>query len=94
MTPAEICAAKKTKKPRKETPPRRDAMWQCLLFAKRTALGLSMRDVAEATGMSVTGYFQIEHGADPMLTTARMLADFFGEPVETLWPHYAAKEER
>lgn len=46
---------------------------------------LSMRDVAEAVGLSISSYFQIEHGGDPMLTTATRIAVFFGKSVDDLW---------
>ena len=60
-------------------------VWNCDLRARREKLFLTMRDVAKAVGLSVTGYYAIEHGSDPQLTSAVKLAEFFAVPVETLW---------
>jgi DNA-binding XRE family transcriptional regulator len=64
-------------------------IWTCRLREVREGLRLSMRDVGNAIGLSVTGLHQIEHGTDPQLTTARRLADFFGKSIEWLWPERA-----
>lgn len=88
MTPAEELAKRK----RRQRPPRnksnqttRVVSWDCRLPAMRDELNLSLRDVAGAVGMSVAALHQIEHGTDPMLTTARKLAEFFGATVEQIW---------
>lgn len=89
MTPAEKLSAAKPwrREPRNTTAPARKAVWpKCRCRAKREALRLSLRDVATAIGLSVTALHQIEHGTDPMLTTATKLARFFGSAVEELWP--------
>jgi DNA-binding XRE family transcriptional regulator len=88
MTPAEDLAKRK----RRQRPPRnkskktgRVVTWECRLTTMRDELNLSLRDVATAVGMSVAALHQIEHGTDPMLTTARKLAEFFGTTVEQIW---------
>jgi DNA-binding XRE family transcriptional regulator len=88
-TPAEELAARK---PRKHAPRgvaaarKRIRTWRCTLRDRRESLNLSMRDVANAVGLSVTALHQIEHGTDPQLTTARKLASFFGTSERDLWP--------
>lgn len=72
----------------------REAVWICCCRERREALRLSLRDVAAAVGLSVTGYWQIERGSDPQLTTARRLAAFFGATVEQLWPKEASHRHR
>lgn len=86
MTPAERLAAKK---PRHRAPRNkvvRRLTWVCELRAKREELRLTLRDVADALKMSPACLHQIEHGGDPMLTTARKLAAFFGTTTDELWP--------
>ena len=60
-------------------------IWQCGLREQRKRLGLTQRDVADAIGMTVAGLWAIEHGSDPMLTTAKRIADFFGCSIEDMW---------
>ncbi len=88
MTPAEKMA--RDKKPRACKPigqrdPRRYP-WICLVRARRQKLRLSMRDVAEGVDMTVAAIFAIERGSEVRLDTARKLADFFGEAIESIWP--------
>ncbi len=95
MTPAEKLSAEKgaTLRPRL----RRDPVWACAVRTVRTALGLTLHEAARGSGVSVAALWQIERGIDPQLTTARRLAEFFGKPVEELWPARATKaaaEER
>ena len=87
MSAASELAEKKAwrRKPRNKST-RKAGLWECQLRKKREGLRLSMRDVAGALGLSVTGYWQIEHGGDPMLSTALKIADFFGCSVPDLWP--------
>ncbi len=81
-SPAEAIAAKK--------PPRRERKkpvlsWVCLLRQRRKDLGLTLREVAEGSGIHLQTIHTLEGGTDPMLSTARQLAAFFGEPVEAIW---------
>jgi DNA-binding XRE family transcriptional regulator len=86
-TPAEELAARKPRKraPRNEAAPRKRT-WRCTIRDRRESLNLSLRDVANAVGVSTTTLHQIEHGTDPQLTTARKLALFFGANEQDLWP--------
>ena len=96
MTPAEqLAASKPRQRPKRNGPatPSRKAVWAATLRARRESLDLSMRDVAQAVGLSVACYFAVEHGTDPMLTTARRVADFYGATVEELWPALLPTEE-
>ena len=72
------------REPRNKAEPRA-AVWDCRLRQLRESLRLSLRDVARAVGLSVTALHQIEHGSDPMLTTAAKLAAFFGKDIGDLW---------
>lgn len=89
MTPAELLAASKPRRRAKRNGPPagpRTAVWAAAIRHRREALNLSMRDVAAAVGLSLPCYWSVEHGTDPMLTTARRIAAFFGATVEELWP--------
>lgn len=61
-------------------------VWVCNLRYLRDKHNLSMDQVAAGVSLSKTAYWQIEHGGDPMLTSARRIADFFGQRIEMLWP--------
>lgn len=86
MTPAQKLAAKvkAERKPRNRRPPRQRA-WRCLIRQYREELELSLDHVAKAVGLSKTALWHLENGTDPMLTTARRVADFFGVDVWGLW---------
>lgn len=82
MTPAEQVAA--TKAPRgKRT---YTAHNSCLVAGHRRQLGLTVRDVAEGTGLSNAFVSQVEHGCEISLTNARKFATFFGKEIDELWP--------
>lgn len=61
-------------------------VWNCSLREIRDRHALTLDTVAKCVGMSKTAYWQIEHGTDPMLTSARRIAAFFGLTVEDIWP--------
>lgn len=90
MTPAEQLAKSKQRKrsPRNTVAPRRP-IWVCRLREMREALNLSLRDVADAVGMSNPGLWAVEHGGETSLTTATKLAEFFGCTIQDLWPERA-----
>lgn len=90
MTPAEEMAAKK---PPKERARKRTFPWVCNVRAVRKELGLTLHEVCEATAMSTSGLCEIERGGDLCLSTARKLADFFGKPVDGLWPNFKDEAE-
>lgn len=94
MTPAQRLAETKKRKrqPRNSTTAKRRGAWVCRVRDKRNALDLSLRDVATAVGISYPGLHQIEHGGDPMLTTATKLAAFFGCTITELWPQLNAAD--
>lgn len=88
MSPADKLAA--TKRPKAQAKPgkggnRRKHPWTCKARELRQSKRLSMRDVADALNLSVAGYYEIEHGGDPLLTTARDIANFFGTTTDELW---------
>jgi transcriptional regulator with XRE-family HTH domain len=54
----------------------------------RKARALSLRELAEATGLSATLLSQIERGVtEPSLKSLRLLAEVFGQSVSTLFEH-------
>ncbi len=87
MTPAEKLSAAKPwrRSPRNKVSPRK-RFWNTRLREVREELRISLKDVAKAVGMSVTAIWQLEMGTDPMLSTARKLASFYGMDVWVLWP--------
>lgn len=86
MTPAEKLAAKKskTRKPRRDS--RTFDTHKCLCRLHREELGLTIRDVAEAIGISNPCICDVERGSETTLTTARKMAKFYGKSVDELWP--------
>ena len=88
---ARVKYEKATRKPRhrRTGKPVRKRVWVCAIREIRESLGLSLRDVAAATGYTVSGLWEIEHGTDPKLTTAMRLAEFYGCDVAELWPERA-----
>lgn len=95
MTPAEkLAKSKPWKRGKRNGPPRpRPPVWQCCVRQIRESLRISIKDVAEAMRMSVSGLWQIELGGDPQLSTARKLCEFFGRTEKELWPNKAKKEK-
>jgi DNA-binding XRE family transcriptional regulator len=89
MSPAEKVASGKP--PRKE-PPRR-TVWRSRLREVRRSLGLTLADVARATGLCFMSVQRAEAGKDLPLTRAKALAAFFGTAVEDLWPARADEGE-
>lgn len=52
----------------------------------RSARNLSLRDLGSATGLSATLLSQIERGVtEPSLKSLRLLADYFGQSIATLF---------
>ena len=89
MTTAEKLAAAKPKRTRRKnggSSKGKTVVWKCQLATCRTNLRLSILDVAEAIGMSASGLWDVEHGTDPLLTTAMRLSNFYGLAIPTLWP--------
>ena len=90
MTPAETLAATKQRKRPKRNPPSlkmpRKIVWVTTVRDARERLNLSMRDVARSLGMSLSGYWCIELGADVNLTNAVKISEFFELSVASLWP--------
>jgi DNA-binding XRE family transcriptional regulator len=72
-------------RPARNKSPQRKAVWDCHIRDMRERLELTLDDVAEAVGITKAGLSVIERGSDPMLTTARKLAVFYGMPIDALW---------
>lgn len=93
MTPAEKLASRRPARKRGQRARPRNRTWPgCRLRELRESLGLSYREVSGAVGLSIAGLYEVEMGADTLLSTARRLAAFYGESVEELWGE--AKEGR
>lgn len=57
----------------------------------RTSRDLSLRDLGSATGLSATLLSQIERGVtEPSLKSLRLLADYFGQSIATLFQDESA----
>lgn len=52
----------------------------------RKAAGLTLKQLAERSGISVSTINDIEHGAEPRVITAILLARALNTCVERLWP--------
>jgi len=85
-TPAEILAAARVSKMRRRVAPLDAPTWNCAARQIRESLELTASAVAKAIGVSPSTLSAIERGADPMLSTARKLADFYGRSIDSLWP--------
>lgn len=59
---------------------------ECRCREVRHELGLTIRDVAAATGISNPCICDVERGSETTLGTARKLAKFYGKSVDWLWP--------
>jgi DNA-binding XRE family transcriptional regulator len=60
--------------------------WETTLESERVRLKLSVSEVARTIGLSTPGLIRIEKGvSDPRVSTARLLAAFYGKPIESLW---------
>mgnify|MGYP001594946050 CR=1 FL=1 len=95
MTPAEKLSKTKVRRRKpQERKARRAAVWQCKLRDFREELDLSLKDVAGACNLTITCIFQVELGSDPMLSTARKLATFYGKTIEEIWPRLAENGEQ
>lgn len=95
MTPAETLASKKQRqRPKRNTPASSErVLWTCGLSELREQCNLSMRDVAESVGLSVSAYFRIEKGyADVSLSNAMNIAKFFGKTICEIWTQWRDKE--
>jgi transcriptional regulator with XRE-family HTH domain len=54
---------------------------------RRLMLRLTLRDVADATGLSLGYVSQVERGVNqPSLAMAKVFSRFFGCTIEQLWP--------
>ena len=80
-SPAEKMAA--TKKPRGK---RSYSAHKSNLKKVRSVVGLTIREVAEGTGLSNAFICQVEQGGEISLTNARKLSRFFGKSIDELWP--------
>jgi DNA-binding XRE family transcriptional regulator len=90
MTPAEkLSKTVPWRRGPRNSVPLKKAAWVCLARKARESLRLSLEVTAKAVGLSKVGLWQIEHGGDPQLTSARRIATFFGKTVEELWPERA-----
>lgn len=57
----------------------------CRLHSLRTALGLSVKDVAEATNINAAFVARVEGGGNTSVAVAIKLSRFFGKRVEEIW---------
>jgi transcriptional regulator with XRE-family HTH domain len=69
-----------------------DSGLNCRILHKRTLHNLTVRDVAEGTGIHASLVSRAEHNFDLNLTTALKIAEFFECSVEELWSTLAARK--
>ena len=62
-----------------------DANLNCRILHKRTHHGLSVRDVAEGSGVHPSLVSRAEHNFDLHITAALKIAKFFECSIEELW---------
>lgn len=95
QSPAEqLAETKQRNRPKRNGPAKSEAvLWVTELSKFRESLNLSMRDVAQAVGLSSSAYFRIENGyADVSLSNAMALSEFFGVPIDHLWKSFKQKQ--
>lgn len=90
LSPAEKLAKEVKQKEPKESKsgkdtPDRVKQYECSVRLYREKLGLSRKQVAEATQVPSYVIMSCEQGYSPSLASAITLAKFFGESVEDLW---------
>ncbi len=85
MTPAEIVAQGKNRKPYDTECERVRPAWAIKLRDLRRRLSLSMKDIRIHCGIPVSTYCHIEKGRVPSLIVAMRLARFYGTTVEQVW---------
>ena len=57
-----------------------------ILLKKRTAAGMTQRQIAQKAGITDTGYLNYEHGKrEPKVSTAIKIAKALNTTVEDLW---------
>ena len=88
--PAQAMADESPRKRERRNGVEHAKVWVCNLRFLRDKHNLTMDQVALGVSLSKTAYWQIEHGSDPMLTSAKRIAEFFGQRVETIWPETQA----
>lgn len=52
----------------------------------RMAAGITLAELAERSGVPVSTISDIEHGREPRLMTAILIARALGKEVEQVWP--------
>lgn len=94
LSPAEMLAAQKKLNPQPygKLVRRYKCVWVCKIKDMRNALGLSLRDIEQATGINNVTLSFIERGAEPTLSNAYRLAEFFGKPLNEIWPEKIKEE--
>jgi transcriptional regulator with XRE-family HTH domain len=81
MIPAEK-SAKQNRKPKTYC----RVAWRSELFRIRKSWGLTLRQVAKGTGISISTLNRAERGADIYLSHATKIAKYFGLTILELWP--------
>lgn len=91
MTPAQkLAGSKRRQRPQRNptaTKVPRKIVWVTSIREYREGLNLSIRDVAKELGLSLSGYWCMELGAEVTLTNVLKISTFFGVPIPKLWLH-------
>ena len=84
MSPAEKLSKATGRKPGQPKNVRKRP-WLCHAKELRTALDLTLVQVATELGVSVPTLHRIESGTEPRLAVALKMAAFYGKPVGEIW---------
>ena len=90
-TPAQLLARQKRENPDLKRKSYGKAKWRPTwdvtleLEHLRHSLDLTLREVADAIGMTESAYWRIESGGDLLISSAIRIAKFFGRTVEEIW---------
>lgn len=76
--------AKKKPRPKAKNKP---ILWECRLLEVRVAKGLTRKAVSKVTSITEVQIWRLETGANVRLSTAYVLAKFYGLSIDYLWPH-------
>jgi len=82
-SPAEKIAAKKKPRSLKAA---RSTVHRCEIRKLRHGLRLTIKDIADHTGLSCAGLHAIENGAEVTLSSMRKIQKFFELPLDQIWP--------
>lgn len=94
MSPAERLAKRRPRKRERRNESKFAPIVHCGVREIRESINLSLRESAEAIGLSISGMFAIEHGGNVTMEVALRISKFYGKPLDELWRQLTTKERR